>query len=176
MTVRNNIKRIFILLFVFLCVTQVFAQFSYVPYYGKNKVLYGKFEWNTYKTEHFKLYYYIDNPQILKNIAEMAESAYQKISQEIKHSLSAGVPIIYYKTYTDFEQTNLLPAQEGILGVSEPVLYRVIIYGDMTLDQIQALIEHELSHIFEFDILFGSPGGSAYAISYPAGWIMEGWP
>jgi hypothetical protein len=173
--VRNYIGRI-LFLFLFFCTTQVFAQFSYVPYYGKNKVQYGKFNWNTYKTEHFKLFHYIDNPQILKNIAEMAESAYQKISLEIKHALSKEVPIIYYKTYTDFEQTNLLPAQEGILGVSEPVLYRVIIYGDLTLDQLQALIEHELSHIFEFDILFGSPGGGAYALSYPPGWVMEGWP
>ncbi len=176
MIVRNYIHRIFFLLFVFLCATQVFAQVSYVSYYGKNKVQYGKFNWNTYKTEHFKLFHYIDNPQILKNIAEMAESAYQKISQNIKHSLSAEVPIIYYKTYTDFEQTNLLPAQEGLLGVAEPTLYRVIIYGDLTLDQTQVLIEHELSHIFEFDILFGSPGKGAYALSYPPGWIMEGWP
>jgi Tol biopolymer transport system component len=176
MPLRNYINRLFFPLFLFFCVTQVFAQFSYVPYYGKNKIQYGEFKWNTYKTEHFKLFHYIDNPQILQNIAEMAESAYKKISLDIKHSLSAEVPIIYYKTYTDFEQTNLLPAQEGILGVSEPTLYRVIIYGDLTLDQIQALIEHELSHIFEFDILFGTPGGSATAFSYPPGWIMEGWP
>jgi hypothetical protein len=105
----------------------------------------------------------------------MAESAYQKISQSVKHSLSAPVPIIYYKTYTDFEQTNIFPASEGILGVSEPTLYRVIIYGDMPLEEIQDLIEHELSHIFEFDLLFGSPGGGATAMRYPAGWIMEGW-
>ena len=91
MIVRNYINRIFFLLFVFLCATQVFAQVSYVSYYGKNKVQYGKFNWNIYKTEHFKLFHYIDNPQILKNIAEMAESAYQKISQDIKHALSVSI-------------------------------------------------------------------------------------
>lgn len=172
---KNYIKRLIIPLLFFFCVTQLFAQFYYIPYYGKNKVQYSKFKWNTYRTEHFKVFHYIDNPQILKYIVEMAESAYLKISQEVKHSLSVEVPIIYYKTYTDFEQTNLLPAQEGILGVSEPILYRVIIYGDMTLDQIQALVEHELSHIFEFDLLFGSPGGVAYSLSSPPNWIMEGW-
>jgi Tol biopolymer transport system component len=169
------INRFFIPILLFLCVTQAFAQFYYIPYYGKNKVQYSDFNWNTYRTEHFKIYHYVDNPKILKYIVEMAESAYAKISQDVKHSLSAEVPIIYYKTYTDFEQTNLLPASEGILGVSEPTLYRVIIYGDMTLDQTQTLIEHELSHIFEFDILFGSPGGGAYSLSYPPGWVMEGW-
>jgi Tol biopolymer transport system component len=172
---KKYISHLFISTLLLLCVTQAFAQFYYVPYYGKNKVQYSKFNWNTYKTEHFKIYHYFDNPKLLKNIVEMAESAYMKISQEVKHSLSAEVPIIYYKTYTDFEQTNLLPASEGILGVSEPILYRVIIYGDMTLDQIQLLIEHELSHVFEFDLLFGSPGGANYALSYPPNWIMEGW-
>ncbi len=172
---KDYIIRFFIPILLFLSVTQAFAQFYYIPYYGKNKVQYTRFNWNTYRTEHFKVYHYIDNPKILEYIVEMAESAYVKISQDIKHSLSAEVPIIYYKTYTDFEQTNLLPASESILGVSEPILYRVIIYGDMTLDQIQNLIEHELSHIFEFDLLFGSPGGPNYALSYPPGWIMEGW-
>ncbi len=172
---KDYIRRFFIPILLFLCVTQAFAQFYYIPYYGKNKVQYSDFNWKIYNSEHFKIYHYFDNPKLLKNIVEMAESAYLKISQEIKHSLSAEVPIIYYKTYTDFEQTNLLPTSEGILGVSEPTLYRVIIYGDMTLDQINSLIEHEIGHIFEYDILFGSPGGANYALSYPPGWIMEGW-
>lgn len=172
---KKHIKYLFFLLLLFLLVPEVSAQFYYMPYYGKNKVQYSNFKWNTYKTEHFNIYHYVENPKILENIAEMAESSYKRISQDVKHSLSSEVPIIYYKTYTDFEQTNLLPAQEGILGVSEPILYRVIIYGDMTLDQLQALISHELTHIFQFDLLFGSPGGGAYALSFPPGWIMEGW-
>lgn len=172
---RNRIKSFFFLSAVIFLATQGFAQYYSIPFYGKNKVQYTNFKWNTYKTDHFSIYYYVENPQILKYIAEMAESSYQRISSEIKHSLSTEVPLIYYKTYTDFEQTNLLPASEGILGVSEPTLYRVIIYGDMTLDQMQDLIEHELSHIFQFDLLFGSPGGGTFSINYPPGWVMEGW-
>lgn len=172
---KKHAKILLFLLIVFFCFSHLSAQIVYYSYYGKNKVQYTKFNWNTYKTEHFNIYHYVENPQILEHIAEMAESSYKKISQEVKHSLSSEVPLIYYKTYTDFEQTNLLPAQEGLLGVSEPILYRVIIYGDMTLDQIQALISHELSHIFQFDLLFGSPGGQVFSLSYPAGWIMEGW-
>lgn len=172
---KHYIKYLFFLLFLILWAPLSFAQSYQIPYYGKNKVLFEKFDWKSYKTDHFNIYYYVKNPKILKNIADMAESAYQKISQSVKHALSAPVPIIYYKTFTDFEQTNIFPASEGILGVSEPTLYRVIIYGDMPLEEIQDLVEHELSHIFEFDLLFGSPGGGATAIRYPAGWIMEGW-
>lgn len=171
---KNYRKRFLFLLFSVLWAQLSFAQFIYYPYYGKNKVLYEKFDWNHYQTTHFDIYYYVEDIQLLKNVAEMAESAYQRISQELKHQLSATVPLIYYRTSTDFEQTNLFQLPEGVLGVAEPILYRVVIQGDMTLDEIQDLIEHEITHIFEYDLLWGSPGAALYSVSQPPGWIMEG--
>jgi WD40 repeat protein len=144
------------------------------PYYGKNKVQYGRFAWKSYSTEHFQIYFYNEDLDLLKSVAELAESAYQKISRFLKHEMSVPVPILYYTTYTDFEQTNLFPVSEGILGVSEPALYRIGIYGDMPLDELQALVEHELAHVFEFDILWGKPGAGLYAVSQPPAWVFEG--
>lgn len=171
---KNRRRFLSFLLLFFLWVSISFAQFIYFPYYGKNKVLYEKFDWSHYKTDHFDIYYYVEDLQLLKNIAEMAESAYQTISHDIKHPLSATIPLIYYKTSTDFEQTNLFQLPEGVLGVAEPILYRVVIQGDMTADEIQDLIEHELTHIFEYDLLWGSPGGVLYSMHQPPGWVMEG--
>jgi len=168
------IKPLVSLLLLFLWAPFCFSQYIYYPYYGKSKVIYENFNWNHYQTEHFDIHYYVENLKILKNIAEMAESAYERISQDIKHQLSAVVPILYYKTSTDFEQTNLFPMPEGVLGVAESVLYRIALQGDMSLDEIQDLLEHELAHIFEYDLLYGSPGGSLYAVNQPPGWIMEG--
>jgi len=171
---RNYIRHLFFVIFLILWCPLGFTQIMEYPYYGKNKVLYEKFNWSHYRTEHFDVYYYANDIQVLKNIAQMAESAYQKISQDMKHPLSAPVPLIFYKTFTDFEQTNIFPVFEGVLGVSEPVLHRVAIHGDMAQDEIQDLIEHELTHIFEFDLLWGSQGGAIYAVNSPPDWIMEG--
>ncbi|MFP4081323.1 MAG: hypothetical protein ACLFVG_01050 [Candidatus Aminicenantes bacterium] len=171
---KNHLRYILYFLTVIFLVKLSFGQFIYFPYYGKNKVLYENFQWNHYQTDHFDVYYYMEDIQMLKKVAEMAESAYHRISHQIKHQLSASVPLIYYKTSTDFEQTNLFPATEGILGVAEPVLYRVAIHGDMAADEIQNLIEHELTHIFEYDLLWGSPGGVLYSVNQPPGWVMEG--
>jgi len=171
---KNHIKHLFILLLFLFFVGQVTAQMIYFPYYGKNKVLYEKFDWNHYQTDHFDIYYYVDNVNKLKNIAEIAESAYKRISQEIKHQLSAPVPFIFYSTFTDFEQTNLFRIPEGVLGVAEPILYRVAIHGDMALDEMEDLIEHELTHIFEYDLLWGSPGGALHAVNAPPLWVFEG--
>jgi Tol biopolymer transport system component len=171
---KAYIKPLISLLLLFLWAPFGFSQYIYYPYYGKNKVIYENFNWSHYETEHFDIHYYVKDLKILKNIAEMAESAYQRISEDIKHQLSATVPILYYKTSTDFEQTNLFQMPEGVLGVAESVLYRIAIQGDMSPDEIQDLIEHELTHIFEYDLLYGSPGGSLYSVNQPAGWIMEG--
>jgi hypothetical protein len=171
---KSHIKFLLIILLCLFWAESSFAQSIYFPYYGKNKVLYEKFDWSHYITDHYDIYYYVEDLQLLKNVAEMAESAYQRISESIKHELSATVPLIYYKTFTDLEQTNLFQVPEGVLGVAEPVLYRVIIHGDMALDEIQDLLEHELTHIFEYDLLWGNPGGALYSIHQPPGWIMEG--
>ncbi len=171
---KNLIKHITFFLLLAALVSSGFSQFIYFPYYGKNKVLYTKFDWDHYETDHFDIYYYSKDDRTLKRIAELAESAYKRISNDIKHDLSAKVPFLYYCTTTDFQQTNLFQMPEGVLGAAEPLLYRVALHGDMPDDELQDLVEHELTHIFEYDLLWGSPGGVLYSVSQPASWIMEG--
>ena len=168
-------KTILILLTTIFLAGQVFAQYMYIPYYGKNKVIYVDFDWKKYQTDHFDIYYYTENMNMLKKIADYAESAYLTISQDTKHQLSSRVPLLHFVSSTEMAQTNIydyLP--ESVLGVSEPLLYRVAVRGDMSDDELQDLITHELTHIFEFDLLWGSPGGVLYAVAQPPQWIMEG--
>jgi hypothetical protein len=149
-------------------------RFLFYPYYGKNKVIYETFRWQRYPTEHFHIYFYTAEPRLLKSVAELAESAYLKLSEILKHQLSDPVPLIYYTTYTDFELSNLFDISEGVLGVSEPLLHRIGIHGDMPIDELQRLVEHELAHVFQFDILWGSQGASLYALNAPPLWMFEG--
>ena len=169
---KNQIKFLVFLLVFLIFIPQTFGQSIYFPYYGKNKVNYTKFQWKSYKTDNFDIYYYTEDIRALKIISELAESAFQRISLKIKHQLSARVPILFYKTSTEFQQTNLYQLPEGVLGVAEPLLYRVALHGDMPIDELQDLVEHELTHIFEYDLLYGIPGGVVYSMSAPAGWIM----
>jgi WD40 repeat protein len=171
---RVPIKFLIFVLFFSLAAQFVAAQFYYVPYYGKNKVIYDSFKWDKYTTAHFDIYYYTKDQEMLQKLASYSESAYQKISRDIKHELSAAVPLIYYKTLTDFQQTNLYNVPEGVLGAAEPLLYRIALHGDMPPDALQDLIAHELTHIFEYDLLWGSPGGVIYAVSRPPQWVLEG--
>lgn len=154
----------------------VFGQTIYYPYYGKNKVIYKKFDWNRYETKHFHIYYYTKDEKSLERIASLAESAYTTISKKIKHELAKPVPLIFYQTHTDFEQTNLYPGilPEGVMAFAEPVLHRIVMPGDIPIDNLQSLIKHELAHIFEYSMLYGDYSGAIYSLNQPPLWIMEG--
>ena len=131
------------------------AQTPYMPYYGKNLVRYDRFDWQIYKTEHFEIYYYPSIEQQLERVAGYAESAYQQISAELKHDLAFKVPLIIFKTASEFQQQNVIPgaAQEGVGAFAEPYRDRMLLPLDEPPDLLYRLIVHELTHIFEFDIV-----------------------
>ena len=87
------------------------AQTPFVPYFGKNQVRYDHFRWQIYTTEHFEIYYYPEIEQHLERIASYAESAYQHISSELKYDLAFKVPLIIFKTSSEFQEQNIVPEQ-----------------------------------------------------------------
>src|SRR5260370_42425286 len=131
------------------------AQTPFVPYFGKNLIHYDKFDWHIYTTDHFEIYYYPELERHLERVAGYAESAYQQISSDLKHDLSFKVPLILFKTHSEFEQQNVAPgeAQEGVGAFAEPTRDRMLLPIDDPPDLLYGLITHELTHIFEFDII-----------------------
>ncbi len=131
------------------------AQTPYVPYYGKNKIRYDNFEWHIYATDHFEIYYYPEVKQHLERITSYAESAYQQVSSDLKHDLAFKVPLVIYKTQSEFQQQNIEPTElpEGVLAFAEPYRDRMVLPIDEPSDALYRLITHELTHIFEFDII-----------------------
>ncbi len=131
------------------------AQTPFVPYFGKNLVHYGNFDWHIYQTDHFEIYYYTAVEKHLERVASYAESAYQTVSSDLKHDLAFKVPLIIFKTHTEFEQQNVIPgaAQEGVAAFAEPTRNRMLLPLDEPPDLLYRTITHELVHIFEFDII-----------------------
>jgi hypothetical protein len=131
------------------------AQTPYIPYYGKNQIRYDNFRWSIYTTDHFEIYYYPEIEQHLERVAGYAESAYQHVSSELKHDLAFKVPLILFKTSSEFQQQNVIPgaAQEGVGAFAEPSRDRIVMPMDEPPDLLYRLIVHELTHVFEFDII-----------------------
>jgi hypothetical protein len=136
-------------------VEQAFGQTPYVPYYGKNRIRFNDFKWNIYKTDHFEIYYYPEIEAQLERVTSYAESAYQQVSSDLKHDLAFKVPLVLYKTQSEFQQQNIEPGElpEGVLAFAEPYRERMVLPIDEPSDALYRLITHELTHIFEFDII-----------------------
>jgi hypothetical protein len=151
------------------------ASAQFIPYYGKNKVKYDNFAWRVYKSPHFEVYYYPEFEQHLERLTSYLESGYLKISTGLKHEMPRPIPAIFYKTSSEFQQTNLYPAfiPEGVAAFTEPLLNRMVIPIDEPPDRLQGLITHEMVHAFAFDLI---PRGLGFGISQRSIplWVDEG--
>ena len=153
---RNLLARLVLTVcFVLPAAAVASAQTGYIPYYGKNQIRYDNFDWHTYTTEHFEIYYYPEIEPHLERIAGYAESAYQHVSSELKHDLAFKVPLILFSTASEFWQQNVVPgaAQEGVGAFAEPSRFRIVMPMDEPSDLLYRLTVHELTHQFQYDII-----------------------
>ncbi len=171
---RSRMSFLFLGLLSFAVVTltpaPLAAQTPFVPYFGKNLVRHTKFDWHIYRTDHFEIYYYPALEPHLQRVASYAENAYQHISAELKQDLPERVPLILFKTSSEFMTNNIAAGlPEGVLAFAEPERNRMVLPIDEPPDQLYRLIVHELTHVFEFHII---PRGIMGA-SLPL-WVDEG--
>ncbi len=157
---RHHRRLLTILLGVFVAgfpglVAMAAAQTPFVPYFGKNRVRYTQFDWHIYESEHFEIYFSPEIEPHLERVTSYAENAYQHIAAALKYDLAQKVPIVLFKTQSDFQQQNILGAElpEGVLAFAEPEGRRMVLPIDEPPDQLYRLITHELTHIFEFDVV-----------------------
>ena len=125
------------------------------PYFGKNRVKYDDFKWHIYETDHFEIFYYPGLEEHLERIASYAESAYAQISADLTHDLATRVPLVIFKTHSEFEQQNIAPGavSAGVGAFAEPFRQRIALPIDEPSDLLYRLITHELTHQFAFDIV-----------------------
>lgn len=163
-------KRQIALLFVFslLFVPKAFP-------FGQNKIVYDTFKWNVYHSTHFDVYFYDDERNQLQRVVDSAETAYLDLSTKFNYQISKKVPLIFYATHSAFEQTNVMLnfIPEGVGAFAEPARNRMVLPVDMPDDKLLQLITHELTHIFEYEILFQGKLGKTLT-SNPPQWMMEG--
>lgn len=142
---------------------------------GQNKVVYDKFDWKIYSSTHFRIYHYDRGEAALGKVASMAESAYDDISRRLNYQIPKPVPLLYFVSHAEFEQNNVILnfIPEGVGAFAEPARNRMVLPIDLPDEKLQTLIAHELTHIFQYEILFGGRLSRALTTNIPT-WFMEG--
>lgn len=143
--------------------------------FGKNKIAYDTFDWKVYQSTHFDIYFYEEERDALQKVVNFAESAYDDLSRKFNYQIPKRVPLIYYATHSQFEQTNVILAfiPEGVGAFAEPARNRMVLPIDMPDEKLYQLIAHELTHIFQYQILYQGKLGKELRASPPT-WFMEG--
>ncbi|MGH9465459.1 MAG: hypothetical protein ACRD0X_07405, partial [Thermoanaerobaculia bacterium] len=143
--------------------------------FGRNKVQYRHFDWAIYHSTHFDIHYYPESEGLLPKVASMAESAYDELSQRLDFQIKDPIVLIFYDTHAAFEQNNVILnfIPEGVGAFAVPTRNRMVLPVDLPDDELLNLVRHELTHVFQFNILF--QGRAAKALTaQPPQWFMEG--
>ena len=143
--------------------------------FGKNKIRYDAFAWKVYPTPHFRISFYDRVEPSLPRLASFAESAYDELARRLNFQIAEPIPIIAYATHAEFEQTNVLVEfiPEGVGAFAVPARNRMVLPVDLPDEALQKLIQHELTHVFQFEILFQGKLAKALS-SNPPQWFSEG--
>ena len=143
--------------------------------FGQNKVRYDTFNWEVYPTPHFRISFYDREAVSLSKLASFAESAYDELARRLNFQIAQPIPLIAYTDHAEFEQTNVIAdfIPEGVGAFAVPARNRMVLPVDLPDDQLQRLIQHELTHIFQYEILFQGSLGKALTSAAPQ-WFMEG--
>ena len=142
---------------------------------GKNKVITADFDWKVYETDHFKIFYYTAEAHLLEDVADKVEASYVKVSDKLQHQLNFKVPFIFFKTHEEFEQTNVFPGflPRAVGAFAEPFQSRILMPVDLPPKELFALMTHELTHIFQYDMLYNNRISTIVRASAPI-WFTEG--
>ncbi len=129
-----------------LCSVTLHSQF----YFGRNKIQYDQFRWETLKTDHFNIYFYPEEQEVAETAAGIAERTYRDFTDLFQYEPPDPIPLIIYATPIQFRQTNVLPNQipEGVGGFFEFIKGRVVLPYNGRMWDFYHVIRHELVHVF----------------------------
>lgn len=152
------------------------VQPAHGQYFGRNKVQYDKFDFQTFKTSNFEFYLYPEEELAVSDASRMAERWYKRHSQTFLREFADPKPIIFYANDADFQQTNAIGSTigQGTGGVTESLKERVIMPLTGSYRETDHVLGHELVHSFQYDIALSRTDSTRFAINLLPLWLVEG--
>jgi len=147
-------------------------------YFGRNKVMYDKFNFKILHTKHFDIYYYNEEESAVNYAASLAERWYTRHSELLQDTLDGPQALILYDGFPQFIENNVSQEMigQGTGGFTEPIERRIVLPFAGPLAETDHVIGHELVHAFQFDITGKhdlKKGGLPAAAQMPL-WFVEG--
>src|ERR1041385_254900 len=145
---RRVVRFVLVLSFTFALIPAAQAQ-----YFGRNKVQWQKFRFKVLQTQHFDIYYYDEEADVVNDIGRMAERWYARLSTTFNHTFPRK-PIVPYATAAAFQQTTTTGEiiGEGTGGFTDEFMNRVVLPLTGDYAENDHVLGHEIVHVFQYDI------------------------
>jgi hypothetical protein len=134
------------------------------------------FNFKVLQTEHFDIYYYDREADVVNDIGRMAERWYARLSKTFNHTFGRK-PIVLYANAADFQQTTTTPEiiGQGTGGFTDPFMNRVVLPLTGDYADNDHVLGHELVHVFQFDIAASLTNNRRrFQLEQMPLWIVEG--
>lgn len=154
----------------------LFAPLSQAQYFGRNKVQWEQFDFKILRTEHFDIYYYDQEADVVHDVGRMSERWYARLSRVFNHSFKRK-PIVLYANAADFHQTTTTGGMigEGTGGFTDAFMNRVVLPLTGDYAQNDHVLGHEMVHVFQYDIAANAnQQRRRFALEQMPLWLVEG--
>jgi len=135
---------------------------AHAQYFGQNKVQYRQHDWHSIRSDHFQVFFDDGEDSLAMRTLDLCEKTQAVFAKRTGHALSKRIPVIVYGSHHDFSQTNvtsdLIDGSTG--GFTEALRDRVVVPFSGSYEDFRHVLVHELTHAFQFDIFYNSPGVS----------------
>src|SRR3954470_14794604 len=145
-------------------------------YFGRNKVQWENFKFKVLQTEHFDIYYYDEEADVVNDVGRMAERWYVRLSKTFNHTFNRK-PIVLYANSADFQQTTTTGGLigEGTGGFTDEFMNRVVLPLTGDYAENDHVLGHELVHVFQYDIAAGQVNNRRrFNLDQLPLWLVEG--
>jgi WD40 repeat protein len=131
-------------------------------YFGRNKVLWERFEFDVLDTAHFSIHSYPSGAPVAATVARLAERWYGRHSSMFDYEFKERNALIVYQDHADFQQTLTTSGLlgEGVGGFTESLQNRVVLPLTGVNASNDHVIGHELVHAFQFAMLQDTPAST----------------
>jgi hypothetical protein len=156
--------------------TLLIVPIAQAQYFGRNKVQWEQFDFKVLQTEHFDIYYYEQEADVVEDIARMSERWYARLSRVFNHSFRKK-PIVLYANSADFHQTTTTGGMigEGTGGFTDAFMNRVVLPLTGDYSQNDHVLGHEIVHVFQYDIAAtANQQRRRFALEAMPLWLIEG--
>lgn len=171
-----------------LIIPAVAQNYPSLEQFGKNRIQYRTFTWQTVRTSNFEIYYYEDGEQIANLAAQYAESDFDRITELLGYTPYNRIKIFLYNSPQELAQSNIGVTTLGELSRRELDLSKSRVELAFTGDQVSFRKEliRDVTMLFVYDMLYGGSLKdalqSSLLLTLPdwfmpgmAAYVSEGW-